>query len=127
MTQLQFLNDWIQDAVFLGFLVTLLFPFTGIYFPWWRHAFGWNMVLFDVALGIALFPAFIHRVFGVAVTGISYLYIVAIALTAVPLIVIWRAWVLYVEQRRGAKRIREARAARDIVNEGTRDSQREAQ
>ena len=127
MTQVQFLNDWIQDAVFVGFLATVLFPFTGIYFPWWRHAFGWNMVLFDLALSIALLPAFLHRVFGLQVTGFAYMYIVVAALTAIPCIVTWRAWVLYRVQRAGAQRAREERAARNAMNEEHRDSQREAQ
>jgi len=126
VTQLQFLNDWIQDAVFIGFLSAVLFPFVGIYFPWWRHAFGWNLIAFDLAIGIALFPAFLHRVFGVSTTGLVYIYIVAAALTVIPLIVIWRAYVLYIEQKKGAEEVESQRRLRRKQTEDIQDSQREA-
>lgn len=109
MTQIQILNDWIQDAVLVGFFASLLFPFVGLYFPWWRHQFGWNLIAFDGAITIALFPAFLHRVFGVPLIGLGYMYTVAVALTAIPVIVAWRAIVLYQAQRAGAMRERRTR------------------
>jgi heme exporter protein D len=125
VTQLQFLNDWIQDAVFIGFLSAALFPLVGIYFPWWRHAFGWNLIAFDFAVAVALFPAFLHRVFGVPVAGLFYIYVVAVALTLVPIIVVWRAHVLYQEQKRGAEEVARQRLIRQSQQED-KDSQREA-
>ena len=127
MTQFQFLTDWIQDAIFAGFLAAALFPFVGIYFPWWRHEFGWNLIAFDLAIGIALLPAFLHRVFGVPVTGLVYTYVVAIALTSIPVILIWRAYVLYREQKAGAREVERRRQIRRGQMEDNQDSQREAQ
>lgn len=107
MTQFQFLTDWIQDAVIGGFVASLLFPLVGIFYPWWRNSLGWNLISFDAAIAVALLPAFLHKVFGLMPVGIEFLYIEAFALTAVPLIVLWRTVILWRAQVKGAVAERE--------------------
>lgn len=102
MTQFQFLADWIEDAIIIAFVCAILFPAIGFIYRWWDSSFGWNMIVFDFAVGLALFPAFLHRVFNVNATSYAFLYIEALSITAVPVIVLWRVWAIYGIQRAGA-------------------------
>ena len=125
MTQAQFLADWIQDVVLIGFVAAVLFPVAAAFIlPWWRHAFGLNMIALDLALGIALFPAVLHRVFGVSLTSIAYTYVIAISLTIVPIVIVWRFWVIYKTQRAGARLRRMQQLHQEDKSD---DSQRETQ
>jgi hypothetical protein len=105
MTMLQFLTDWIQDAVLAGFIVSFFFPIViALYWRWWQHEFGWNVVALEWSIAIALFPAFLHRVFGVSLTSVWYQWTIAVALTLIPVILIWRAWAIYKVQKDGSSR-----------------------
>jgi len=117
MSQMQFLGDWIQDVVLAGFVSAFLFFATSLFYPWWKSEFGWNVMALDVAIGLALTPAFLHRVFNVPVTSIWFLYVEAAALSAVPVIVAWRIWVFYKIQRAGASERRPPKSAPVEVEE----------
>lgn len=103
MTQLQFLLDWIQYAVVVAFCVSLILPFASMSFwKWWRDSFGINLNLKDFAVALALLAAFLHYVFGINPMETWFKWLQAVAITAIPVVLVWRFIIIYREQRRGA-------------------------
>jgi hypothetical protein len=121
VTQAQFLLDWANDAIIPAFLVSLLFPvIVAPYYRWWSNEFGWNLSIKSWVIAIALLPSFVHRVFGVPVNVLAFMYMVVVAITTIPIVLIWRAWAIYKTQRAGAitSREREVRGTDTTKIEG---------
>ena len=105
MTEGQLLVDVINDGVIVAFLAALLFPLIGLrgirlprgryvkigYWPWWKNEFGWNVIAFDFTVSVALFPAILHRVFGVNVTSYIFGWTEAVSIWLIPATILWRA------------------------------------
>jgi cation transport ATPase len=128
MNGLQFWNDWLQIAVLVAFFVAVLFPaVVPIFWPWWRHAIGWNIVSMDLAVGIALFPAFLRRI-GIVLSPLTMLVLASVSITVVPIIIVGRGFVLYRAQKAGAvaAREREAREATQVEGGDEHDGHKAA-
>jgi hypothetical protein len=118
MSALQFWGDWVQVAVLVAFFVSALFPVAvAVFWPWWDHALGWNIVSLDSAVAVALFPAFLRRI-GVNLTPLEILVVSALSITVVPIIIAWRAVVIYNAQKAGAVAAREREAREATQAEG---------
>jgi hypothetical protein len=114
MTQMHFLMDWVQIAVIASFLASAFFPVSvSFFYPWWETALGWNLVSLDGALALALLPSFLHQMFGVNITSVWFLYLIAVSISAIPPIVLWRTWIIYRAQRAGAVNAREGAREND--------------
>jgi hypothetical protein len=104
MTQLQFLLDWIQYAVVVAFCVSLLLPFALMpIWKWWKDSFGVNLQVKDFAIAAALLAAFLHYVFGVDPSELWFKYLQAVAITSIPIVLVWRFQIIYREQKQGAR------------------------
>jgi hypothetical protein len=59
-------------------------------------------------------------VFGVPVNVLAFMYMVVVAITTIPIVLIWRAWAIYKTQRAGAitSREREVRGTDTTKIEG---------
>lgn len=120
MTQLQFLNDWVADAAPVAFWTCLLWPaLVRLIWPWNRHQWGWNMIIKTELIALALLGTVLHREFGVT-NPYVLLWTVALAVTAIPLVVGWRTWIIWRGQRDGALRDRQLRCY--FVSDGPRET-----
>lgn len=103
MTQLQLLHDWGQIASGAAFWTCLLWPaLVRSFWPWHHHEWGWNMVVKTEAIAAALLAYILHTEFGVPV-GYPLLWTGVLAVTAIPLAVGWRTWIIWRTQRDGAR------------------------
>jgi hypothetical protein len=87
------------EAIFytsLGFTAAV-----SVFWPWWRSQLGWSIIAKSLALTVAVLPAMIAYWFGAAVYArnpwLGWLSIAAMA--TIPLILTWRAVVLWHVQR----------------------------
>jgi hypothetical protein len=111
VTQARLLVDWANAAIIPAFLVSLLFPvIVAPYYKWWKNEFGWNLSIKSWVIAVATLPSFVHRVFGVPVNELAFMYMVVIAITTIPIVLIWRAWAIYRTQKAGAIASRERNA-----------------
>jgi hypothetical protein len=102
MTQLQFLREWSVYAVGVAFWVCFLWPAAmRVIWPWNRSEWGWNMVIKTEMIALALFPSVLRTEFGVQ-AGLFLEWVVVAAVTAIPLVITWRSWIIYRAQRDGA-------------------------
>lgn len=109
MTQLHVLRDWADIAAGVAFWVCLLWPLAvRTYWPWNKHEWGWNIVIKIELISLALLASVLHTEFGVQF-GLALLWTEVLAVTAIPLVVIWRAWIIWRAQRDGALRDRRPR------------------
>jgi len=107
VTQLQVLREWADIAVGVTFWVCLLWPaLVRPFWPWHQHEWGWNMVIKTELLALALLSAVLKIEFGVT-SGLALLWIEVLAVSAIPPVVVWRAWIIWRSQRAGALRARE--------------------
>lgn len=115
MTDLVFLQDWEDAAIGVAFWVCLLWPLgVRFFWPWQRDAWGWNMVLKTEMIAVALLPAILRVEFGVQ-PGLGLLWVAVVAVTLIPLVILWRTWIIYKAQRSGA----DAAAAEKAAAAGT--------
>lgn len=77
---------------------------TSFYWPWWQNQVGWSITLKSAAIGLALLPAMMHEWFGADQRQPFMEWLAVAALAAIPLILIWRAVVIYRIQRHTRKR-----------------------
>lgn len=101
MTQEQFLADagmWLANVTFF---TSLAFPLaTAVFWPWWASWWGRNIVSLELGIAVTLLPAVLFRDFGV--DSLVLRWVQAAALATVPLIVVWRAVMIWQTQRAGA-------------------------
>ncbi len=71
------------------------------FWPWWQSELGWSITAKSIALGLAVLPAQIAYWTG-GKPSPGEQWAATILLWFVPPILIWRAWVLFKVQRRGA-------------------------
>jgi len=62
---------------------------------WWLSPLGRNLVAFDSALSLTLLPSVVHHTFGVSsALSPAFAWFNVGAFAAVPLVIVWRAWIL---------------------------------
>ena len=72
-------------------------------FPWWQSMAGRAMVTIDAALFVALFPAFLHFVFGLNTETDFFVWYYGASLWIVAIVTIARLVTLYLVQRNGER------------------------
>lgn len=107
MTQESILRDVASYGVQAGFWAAMAFPVvTAFFWSWWQHLWGWTIVALDLAIAMVLLGAVLVIEFGlqpVDETGLVLFWVEAIALCLVPVIIVWRAVLIYMTQRRGRR------------------------
>jgi hypothetical protein len=100
MTQVQQVLNIINWGINVAFIVTLLFPI-GVrpFWNWMTSDWGWNIVTFDSIVALALLPTWLHHTLGINASTLLFLYIEAVSIWSVPIVVLWRAWIIYNAQR----------------------------
>lgn len=113
MTQLQVLIDLSRIALNVIFWSCVAFPLIGIFWPWWRSSWGWNIVSLEIALALAVMGSVLQIDFGLRSDHLlSFFWITTASLCLVPVIVVWRAVMILREQYHEARR--------DLIHEAER-------
>jgi hypothetical protein len=103
VTQVQLIRDLGEYAIWFSFLAAVAFPLvTSLFWPWWQHSWGWNIVTLEMAIAVALLPAWLHYAFGFTIaasTGFAWLQVGAVMLVGV--IIVWRTVLIFLTQRHG--------------------------
>lgn len=103
MTQLQSqVTQVIIQMIFWSGIIAPLVMRT--FWPWERSELGWSIVAKTLALSLALLMTVLAYYFGPAFLHYAVLtWFSIIMLAAVPVILWWRVWVIYKNQRDGAR------------------------
>lgn len=118
MTQAQFLADAGAVLANVTFGVSLAFPLvTAVFWRWWASWWGRNIVALELGIAVTLLPAVLYRDFGVDSLVLRWVQVAALG--TVPLIVAWRAVMIWRTQRSGALRGRELTARGHATQRGT--------
>ncbi len=85
-----------------AFITSLLFvPVTSVYWPWWQSWWGRNIVILELCIAGTLFSSWLFLDFGISSDALQW--VAAFFLTIIVGIVIWRAVMIWFEQRMGAR------------------------
>lgn len=129
MTQLQFLTGWVMSGAGVAFWTCALWPgITAVFWPWWRHQWGLNMVIKTELIALGLLATVLHREFGVMNVYVL-LWTTAVAVTLIPVVVAWRTVLIWRGQRDGARAGAEKPGAREpgpVPLRGARQSGQES-
>lgn len=102
MTQAQVAIDVINWGINVAFVAAVLFPIViRPIWAWTASAWGWNTIVFDLVVAVALLPVWLHRTFNLNPASLVFLWIQAASLVAVPVIIIWRVRIIWLVQRHG--------------------------
>jgi len=103
VTQAELLLDLLNDAVAVAFPIAILFPLIGLpkigFWPWYQSSWGWNLVIFDLVVAIAVLPSWLHRVLGMNPETLYFEWILVVSLWSIPIIVLWRTFLIWRAQR----------------------------
>jgi hypothetical protein len=100
VTQLQLILDLDLWAVWITFMVAVLFPLvTAFFWPWWTSGWGWNIVTLESAIALALLPAWLHYVFGFTAVSYPFRWVQVGSIMAVAFIIVWRSVLIWITQR----------------------------
>lgn len=117
MTQQQILYDIASYGGQAGFWAAAVFPLiTSLYWPWWKRPWGWTIVSLDLAIALALLGDILVIEFGMvpgSEPGHVLSWVDAIALCAIPVIILWRAVLAFITQRQGNHRDQERQPTAD--------------
>jgi hypothetical protein len=103
VTQAQLIRDLGEYAIWFSFLAAVGFPLvTSLFWPWWRSEWGWNIVTLEMAIAVALLPAWMHFAFGLTTRGsYGFAWLQVGAVTLVGVIIVWRTVLIFLTQRHG--------------------------
>lgn len=100
MGQALALADAFSIIVVVTFWVCLVFPvITGLFWKWWQTDFGWSYQAKVILLSLVLSGPAVHRMFGVPLDSVGYLWYLVISFGLVTPVLFWRMWVLWSTQR----------------------------
>jgi hypothetical protein len=93
MTQLQFLMDLGNDAVFFACTGSVAFLLVYILLAkGYRTEIGRALITLDAGLTLALGPSVLHRLVGLPVTSIAFAYYFVASIAVVGFATWWRVW-----------------------------------
>lgn len=105
MTQAHLAHDITNWGVYVSFYVALLFPFVVRFiWDWLQSDWGWNVIMFDLAIAAALLPAWLYKTFGVNPAAVYFIWLDAVAIWSIPVNIAWRLVIIYKIQRHGGRR-----------------------
>lgn len=85
----------------IAFVASVVFtPMTSAYWPWWKSWWGRNIVMLETCIAGDLLASWLFIDFGIASFILQWVTAVFLALTVS--IIVWRAIMIWVEQRKGA-------------------------
>lgn len=85
-----------------AFITSVLFvPVTSAYWPWWQSWWGRNIVILELCIAGTLLGSWLFLDFGIS--SVAFQWIAAFFLTAIVGIIVWRAVMIWFEQRKGAR------------------------
>jgi hypothetical protein len=100
VSQAQVVYDAAKYAVWFTFLASVAFPVvTALFWPWWKSAWGWNIVTLEICIALALLFPWLST-FGVYVSGnyaAEWADVASVAL--IGFIVAWRTVMIWRAQR----------------------------
>ena len=106
MIQSPVLREIAVIGIQAGFWAAVMFPvLTAWYWPWWKHQWGWTVVCLDAAIAFALLGDIMVIEFGLrpgSTPGHVLAWVEAISLCLIPVIIVWRAALVFVTQWRGS-------------------------
>jgi hypothetical protein len=70
---------------------------------WWRSRVGLAMGLRDIVIALAFLPQVLHAAIGVTLAVAWFHWYWRASLAALGLVTLWRGWVIWSMQRRGAR------------------------
>ena len=122
MTQLQLLTDWNGVIINIICWTSFVIPIAlATYWPWHESDWGKILISLDICVGLAVLGATIQHDWGYP----SYLFyefawLSTLSLTAIPVIGIWRAVMIWRKQRTAALEELEATAEEELSKERER-------
>jgi hypothetical protein len=100
MTQGRLVIDVVNAGVNVAFAVALLFPFAiRMVWDWTASDWGWNLILKDFAIALAILGAWLHIVLGINPNTYFFMWASAVSIWAIPIIIIWRGRIIWRTQR----------------------------
>lgn len=117
MTTTEFLSDYTVVVINVIFWASLIFPLViRLIWPWHRSDWGRNIVFLDLTLACTLLASVVKRDWGLPYDSLVFFeWFQTISLSAVPLILAQRTWIIWKTQRSGAI-ARLAEAIRPVTN-----------
>lgn len=99
MSQVHLLHDLDQYALWFAFCASLAFtPVVSLIWPWWRHAWGVNIVTLELAIAAALLIPWLRLVF--RLDGLAFQWVELAAVVYVGMVILWRVALIWKDQRR---------------------------
>jgi hypothetical protein len=94
---IRILGEW---GLNLSFIVPFLFPFVvRTYWDWTKSSWGWNIISLELAISLAVLRSFIIVDFHVTRGSEWFDWLTVASLWAIPVIVVWRAYIIWHRQR----------------------------
>jgi hypothetical protein len=98
------LTVWIDWTIGVTFWLCVFWPlFILTFWKWYESEWGWNLAVKIFALALALLGPVLHDEFGFQ-EGTTLLTITAVALTIIPIVILWRTWIILKTQYSGTSR-----------------------
>lgn len=92
-------------AIQVTFWVSVLFPFvTALFWPWWKSWWGRNIIALEAAIAFTLIGEVLELEFGLVpkhTPGHLLLWTSAVSLWSVPVVLVWRGGLIFLEQLHG--------------------------
>jgi hypothetical protein len=97
MTWQQFVADYGQIITTVAFFAAIAFIILyTVLAAWWRSSLGRSIVALDAAVALTVAPSVLHFLFGVtSLQSETFAYFTLGAFTCIPLIIVWRGWMLW--------------------------------
>lgn len=103
--EMRILTDWAEWAIGLAFWLSVSFvPIVSFFWRWWKDSWGWNIVLLEVTIALALLRTTLIVEFGLLRSGMLVLWLTDAAVSLVPIIITWRIVLILQGQYRGARK-----------------------
>jgi hypothetical protein len=113
-----FLREWAVYAAGITFWVCFTWPaVVRLFWPWHQSMWGWNMVIKTEMIALALLTTVLKTEFGVE-PGVGLEWVEVAAVTLIPVIIIWRTWLIYRDQKAGVSQSSAAERERDRAGDG---------
>jgi hypothetical protein len=98
-----FLAEWSKYAIGVTFWVCFTWPaVVRLFWPWQQSMWGWNMAIKTELIAVALLAVVLRTEFGVQ-PGLGLEWVEVAAVTLIPFVIAWRTWLIYQDQKAGAR------------------------
>jgi hypothetical protein len=111
VTWQRFVGDYGEVITLASFFAAVGFvALYSVLAPWWKTPLGRSIVALDTAVAMTVAPSVLHFVFGVtSLKSETFAFFTLGAFTMIPIIIVWRGWLLWRLQTGVRKAERESR------------------